>query len=67
MDFDKWFQYAFSSSLLRDGAPRTFTSFTFKKVPFHFDRRYNVTSAQVLNSPDESPSVILLQNPSPIY
>ena len=50
--------------LLRDGAPR---AFTFKKVSFHFDRRNNVTSAQVPNSPDESPSVILLYNPSPIY
>jgi hypothetical protein len=62
MDLDKWFQYAFSSSLLRDGPPRTFTSFTFKKVRLHFDRRNIVTSAQVPNSP-----VILLQNPSPIY
>lgn len=39
MDLDKWLQYGFSSSLLRDAAPQVFTSFTFKKVSFHFDRR----------------------------
>ena len=45
MDLDKWFQCPFSSSLLRDGAPQTVTSFTFKKVQLHCDRHNNVTFA----------------------
>jgi hypothetical protein len=36
-------------------------SLSKKGVPFHFDRRSNVTSAQVPNSPDESPSMILIK------
>lgn len=63
MVLDILFQCAFSSG----GAPRTFFCFTFNKVPFHFDWHNNVTSAWEPNSPDESPSVFLLHNPSPIY
>lgn len=63
MVLDILFQCAFPSG----GAPRTLTSFTFNKVPFHFDWHNNVTSTQEPNSSDESPSVFLLQNPLPIY